>query len=156
MQGAILQAVVAWHAARQQAEADAAPAGAEGAERGTDAERRALNSNPTPNPTPIPNPNPDPDRTVPQLLTRRTLNSADGKRGEAGPLLARLGPEATLALAEAAADLRALIKVKVADDQDLKTAQQAVAEAAHFFVALQQEAAGLGVSADEQLQHYVQ
>ena len=59
-------------------------------------------------------------------------------------------------LAEAAADLRALIKVKVADDQDLKTAQQAVAEAAHFFVALQQEAAGLGVSADEQLQHYVQ
>ena len=64
--------------------------------------------------------------------------------------------EATLALAEAAADLRALIKVKVADDQDLKTAQQAVAEAAHFFVAIQQEAAGLGVSADEQLQHYVQ
>ena len=152
MQGAILQAVVAWHAARQQAEAEAAPAGAEGAERGPDAERRALNSNPNPNP----NPNPDPDRTVPQPLTRRTLNSADGKRGEGGPLLARLGPEATLALAEAAADLRALIKVKVADDQDLKTAQQAVAEAAHFFVALQQEAAGLGVSADEQLQHYVQ
>ena len=94
--------------------------------------------------------------TLALTLTRRTLNSADGKRGEGGPLLARLGPEATLALAEAAADLRALIKVKVADDQDLKTAQQAVAEAAHFFVALQQEAAGLGVSADEQLQHYVQ
>ena len=94
--------------------------------------------------------------TLTLTLTRRTLNSADGKRGEGGPLLARLGPEATLALAEAAADLRALIKVKVADDQDLKTAQQAVAEAAHFFVALQQEAAGLGVSADEQLQHYVQ
>ena len=114
------QAVVAWHAARQQAEAAAA-----GAEAGSDAERR-------------------------------TLNSADGKRGEGARLLARLGPEATRALAEAAADLRALIKVKVADDQDLKTAQQAVAEAAHFFVALQQEADGLGVGADEQLQHYVQ
>ena len=55
MQGAILQAVVAWHAARQQAEAETAPAGAEGAERGTDAERRALGflseSDPNPNPS---------------------------------------------------------------------------------------------------------
>ena len=44
----------------------------------------------------------------------------------------------------------------MADDQDLKTAQQAVAEAAYFFVALQQEADGVGVGADEQLQQYVQ
>ena len=120
LQGAVLQAVVAWHATQQQAEAAAA-----GAEAGSEA-------------------------------SRATLNSADGKRGEGARLLARLGPEATRALAEAAADLRALIKVKVADDQDLKTAQQAVAEAAHFFVALQQEAEGLGVGVDEQLQQYVQ
>ena len=142
------QAVVAWHAARQQAEAAAA-----GAEAGSDAERRTLNSadgkrgegarllarpaSPSHSPSPNPSPSPSP-------ITSPNRNQA------------RLGPEATLALAEAAADLRALIKVKVADDQDLKTAQQAVAEAAHFFVALQQEADGLGVGADEQLQHYVQ
>jgi hypothetical protein len=53
-----LQAVVAWHAARQHAEAAAA-----GAEAGSDAERR-------------------------------TLNSADGKRGEGARLLAR--PDQTL------------------------------------------------------------
>ena len=123
LQGAILQAVVAWHAAQQQTEAAAeAAAGAEGGAQ----------------------------------QERRTLNSADGRRDDEGSsLLARLGPNATRALAESAADLRALIKIKVADDQDLKTAQQAVAEAAYFFVALQQEADGLGVSPDERLQHYV-
>ena len=52
-------------------------------------------------------------------------------------------------MAEAADDLRKLLRVKVADDQDIKTAQQGLAESAYFFLALVQEAEGLGVSADE-------
>ena len=124
LQGAILQAVAAWTAVQQPAEAVEAAAGAGAGAGGGERERRPL-------------------------------NSAEGRRDAGAPLLARLGPEATRALAEAAADLRGLIKVKVADDQDLRTAQQAVAEAAHFFVALQQEASRLGVSADAQLQQYV-
>ena len=85
---------------------------------------------------------------------RQTLSSADRARDEPSPLLAQLGPDTTRAMADAADDLRKLLRVKVADDQDLKTAQQALAESAYFFVALQQEADGLGVSADEQLKQY--
>ena len=85
---------------------------------------------------------------------RLTLNSADGTRDEGAPLLARLGPAATRAMADAAADLRALLRVKVADDTDLKTARQALAEAGYFFVALRREAEGLGVSPEEQLKQY--
>ncbi len=85
---------------------------------------------------------------------RQTLNSSDGKRDEPSPLLTQLGPSATHRMADDADDMRKLLRVKVADDQDIKTAQQALAESAYFFVALQQEADGLGVGADEQLKQY--
>ena len=73
---------------------------------------------------------------------------------EPSPLIAQLGPVETQRMAEAADDLRKLLRVKVADDADIKTARQALAEAGYFFLALEQEAKGVGVSADEQLQQY--
>ena len=143
LQGAIFQALAAWWQQqqqrieaerRQQEAAAAAAAAAEGAEGGAPAAAA---------------PPPDGSDAV-----RQTLNSAEGKRDEPSPLLAELGPEATRQMAEAADDLRKLLRVKVADDQDIKTAQQGLAESAYFFLALVQEAEGLGVSADEQLQQY--
>ena len=62
----------------------------------------------------------------------RLMNrSADGKRQTAGEsgLLPRLGSDRSLMLAEAVTDLRKLLRVKVEDDQDLVTAQQALSEA---------------------------
>ena len=65
----------------------------------------------------------------------RLMNrSADGKRQTAGEsgLLPRLGSDRSLMLAEAVTDLRKLLRVKVEDDQDLVTAQQALSEAGYF------------------------
>ena len=59
---------------------------------------------------------------------RQTLNSSDGKRDEPSPLLTQLGPSATQRMADDADDMRKLLRVKVADDQDIKTAQQALAD----------------------------
>ena len=134
LQGAVLQALLAWLAKEQQRMEEARRL-AEPSEAG--AEGHA-----------------DPAEVAPSEVVRQTLSSADGTRDEPSPLLAELGDEVTRAMADAADDLRKLLRVKVADDQDLKTAQQALAESAYFFVALQREADDLGVSADEQLKQY--
>ena len=140
LQGALLQALLAWLAkeqklAKEQQRLEEARRLAEPSEAG--AEGHA-----------------DPAEVAPSEVVRQTLSSADGTRDEPSPLLAELGDEVTRAMADAADDLRKLLRVKVADDQDLKTAQQALAESAYFFVALQREADDLGVSADEQLKQY--
>ena len=122
LQGAVLQALLAWLAKEQQRLEEARRL-AEPQEAG--AEGHA-----------------DPAEVAPSEVVRQTLSSADGTRDEPSPLLAERGDEVTRAMADAA------------DDQDLKTAQQALAESAYFFVALQREADDLGVSADEQLKQY--
>ena len=50
------------------------------------------------------------------------------------------------ALGAAGADLRALLRIKVEDDQDIKTAQQALAECGHFLLLLREEAPKRGLS----------
>ena len=81
----------------------------------------------------------------------RLMNrSADGKRQTAGEsgLLPRLGSDRSLMLAEAVTDLRKLLRVKVEDDQDLVTAQQALSEAGYFLLLVESEAATKGKTAD--------
>jgi hypothetical protein len=51
-------------------------------------------------------------------------------------------------LAEAVTDLRKLLRVKVEDDQDLVTAQQALSEAGYFLLLVESEAAAKGKTAD--------
>ena len=131
LQGAVLQALLAW-LAREQRRLDQARRLEPPKEGGAEGYEEAFDFH----------------------AARQTLSSAGGARDEPSPLLTQLGPATTRAMAVAADDLRKLLRVKVADDQDLKTARQALAEAAYFFAALQQEAKGLGISADEQLKQY--
>ena len=80
----------------------------------------------------------------------RLMNrSADGKRQTAGEsgLLPRLGSDRSLMLAEAVTDLRKLLRVKVEDDQDLVTAQQAL-RGGVLFAPGRERGAGEGQTAD--------
>ena len=83
----------------------------------------------------------------------RTQRSRQGMRvpPEDGGGILGMDKAETEHLAAAAAALCKLLRVKVEDDQDIVTAQQALAECGHFFVKLQAEAAERGVSETELL-----
>ena len=78
---------------------------------------------------------------------RETLRSRGGDGSGGGgkhePLpacLQGLKTRTIEALGAAGAELRALLRIKVEDDQDLKTAQQALAECGYFLLLLREEA----------------
>jgi len=62
-----------------------------------------------------------------------------------------LSEEETARYAGSAAELRSLLRVKVEDDQDIVTAQRALAECGYFFLALKEAAAERSVSETELL-----
>lgn len=84
---------------------------------------------------------------------RAMLRSADGA-GASGaedvesrpPCLKPFDANYLDAMGKAGADLRALLRIKIEDDQDLKTAQQALAECGCFLVLLAEEAPKRGLS----------
>ena len=80
--------------------------------------------------------------------------SASAASSEPEPLPAVLQPLSIAeveALGSAGAELRGLLRIKVEDDQDLKTAQQALAECAAFLLLLRDEAPKRGLSHAELL-----
>ena len=139
LQGPIFQGLMARHAAVLQQKRDAeeaARAAAEAAalEDGAPADAEAL-------------PSADAD------VARGALRSRDGGGGGGGigdaPLpaaLQSLSLEEVDAMSHAGAELRALVRIKVEDDQDLKTARQAIAECAAFLRLLREEAPKRGMT----------
>ena len=55
------------------------------------------------------------------------------------------------ALGEAGAELRGLLRIKIEDDQDMKTAQQALTECGYFLLLLREEAPKRKISESELL-----
>ena len=94
-----------------------------------------------------------------ETASRATLDRGDDDGGaaassEPAPLPAVLQPLSIAeveALGSAGAELRGLLRIKVEDDQDLKTAQQALAECAAFLLLLRDEAPKRGLSHAELL-----
>ena len=75
---------------------------------------------------------------------RATLRSREGRGGDMPsplpPVLQSLHPGEIEALGADGAELRALLRIKVEDDQDIRTAQQALAECGYFLLLLREEA----------------
>ena len=137
LNGTLFQALMAKHAAEQQRKRDeeerrlAAQAEAEAAAQAA-ADGAAAEVAPAP------------AAAEGDDAARMMLRSRDGdSNGAADALpacLQPLSPALIDALGAAGADLRGLLRIKIEDDQDLKTAQRALAECGYFLVLLRQEA----------------
>ena len=73
-------------------------------------------------------------------------DGAAGSASELPPCLQPLDSGSVASLGAAGAGLRGLLRIKIEDDQDLKTARQALAECGHFLLLLKEEAPKRGLS----------
>ena len=87
-----------------------------------------------------------------EAASRANLNRGDTEPSSSAdavilpPVLQPLAPSEIEDLGAAGAELRGLLRIKVEDDQDLKTAQQALAECGYFLLLLREEAPARGLT----------
>ena len=127
LKGTLFQALMAWHAAE--------------AQRKREAEERRLAL--------LEASSADADGATPtdgEAEVRATLRSSEGTRPELAPCLRSLEIAEIERLGSSGAELRALLRIKIEDDQDLATAQRALAECGYFLVGLRAAAPERGLS----------
>ena len=87
-----------------------------------------------------------------EAASRANLGRGDNEGGNSAdtatlpPVLQPLALTEIEDLGAAGAELRGLLRIKCEDDQDLKTAQQALAECGHFLLLLRDEAPKRGLT----------